>query len=235
MSSQVTIATQTDEPVIPILPLAKHLVCFASCDERHLVRFSSYNAEVIREEWGIGTQTDALREPISLQAKERKEPVPEISSMKRFLDEFNEESFSETEACTNPKRFKYNPPKAPSRLVTDSLNALHPSEPSAKNVVKDDDPVREPSIDLSLGKVPKAFVRRMRMIAVIDHYEEKGRIRDLHIMTLQKRFSRDFKGEKEYSISGIRELLRSKGFGLNKYDRVKNFKRRVTKSLTRLS
>ena len=214
MYLQVTIATQTDEPVIPILPLAKHLVCFASCDERHLY----YNAEVVREEWGTGTQTDALREAIY-----SKEPVPETSSMKRFLDEFNQEEFPELislhakaskEPRTNPKRIKHNPPAAPSRLITEPVN-----------VVKDDDPVREPFIDLSLGKVSKAYVRRMRMIAVIDHYEEKGRIRDLHVMTLQKRFSRDFKEEKEYSISGIRELLRSKGFGLDKYDRVKNFKR----------
>ena len=226
----ITIATQTDEPVIPILPLAKHLVRFSSYDEGHFY----YNAEVIREEWGIGTQTDALREAISSKETiSSKEPVPETSSMKRFLDEFNQEEFPELislrpsgrsvqgtyakaskEPRTNPKRIKHNPPTAPSRLVVVPLN-----------VVQDDEPVKEPYIDLSLGKVTKSFVRSMRMIAVIDHYEEKGRIVDLHIMTLQKRFSRDFKGEKEYSISGIRELLRSKGFGIDKYDRVKNFKR----------
>ena len=219
---RATIATQTDDPVIPILPLAKPFY---------------YNVEVIREEWGTwsqaepdyaggrchsGIQTDDLREPIMPRVNKRKNPITNEtcnpSSMKRYLDEFNQEEFPRT----NPKRVyipssrarSHETPTASSRLVLDPIP-----------VVKDNGPVSEPFIDLSLGNVTKNFVRRMRMISVIDHYEANGMIQGIHITILQERFSNSFVSEKEYSLAGIRELLRSKGFGIDKYDRVKNFKK----------
>ena len=207
---RATIATQTDDPVIPILPLAKPFY---------------YNVEVIREEWGTwrvhkGIQTDALREPIlNVSVKNNHIESPKSSALKRYLDEFNQEEFPRS----NPKRVRtQNKTKAPRQdsQKEKSILCLDPIP-----VTRDDGPVSEPFIDLSLGNVTKKFVRRMRMIAVIDHYEANGMIQGIHTMTLQNRFSKDFVSEKKYSIAGIRELLRSKGFGIDKYDRVKNFKK----------
>jgi hypothetical protein len=208
---RATIATQTDDPVIPILPLAKPFY---------------YNVEVIREEWGTwrchsGIQTDDLREPIMTRVNKRNHP----SLLKRYLDEFNQEEFPRS----NPKRVYIPSSRARSHdtpnLRIDSQREKSVLCPDPIPVIRDDGPVSEPFIDLSLGNVTKNFVRRMRMNAVIDHYEANGMIRGIHIMTLQGRFSKDFVSEKKYSIPGIRELLRSKGFGIDKYDRVKNFKK----------
>ena len=207
------IATQTDDPVIPILPLAKPFY---------------YNVEVIREEWGTwsqaepdyaggtvhkGIQTDALREPIlSVSVKTTHIESPKSSVLKRYLEEFNQEEFPRS----NPKRVRtHDKTKATfSRLVADPIP-----------VTRDDGPVSEPFIDLSLGNVTKSKLRSLRMIAVIDHYEMKGMIKGIHITILRERFSKDFVSEEKYSLSGIRELLRSKGFGIDKYDRVKEYKK----------
>ena len=208
---RATIATQTDDPVIPILPLAKPFY---------------YNVEVIREEWGTwrchsGIQTDDLREPIMPRVNKRKNPITNDnyipSLLKQYLEEFNQEEFPRS----NPKRV-YIPSSRAKSLETPTASRLV-LDPIP--VARDDGPVSEPFIDPSLGKVTKSKVRSLRMIAVIDHYEMKGLIKGMHITILRERFSKDFVSEEKYSLSGIRELLRSKGFGVDKYDRVKNFKK----------
>ena len=214
---RATIATQTDDPVIPILPLAKPFY---------------YNVEVIREEWGTwsqanpdyargrihkGVQTDDLREPIMPQVNKPKNP----SLLKRYLEEFNQEEFPRS----NPKRVRtQNNTKATfSRQDSQKEKSILCLDPIP--VTRDDGPVSEPFIDPSLGDVTKSKLRSLRMISVIDHYDMKGMIKGMHITILRERFSKDFVSEEEYGLSGIRGLLRSKGFGIDKYDRVKNFKK----------
>ncbi len=217
------IAIQTDDPVIPILPLS--------------IKFN-YKVEVVmekaKETWRIhkGIQTDDLREPIMPRVNKRKNPITNDnytpSLLKQYLEEFNQEEFPRS----NPKRV-YIPSSRARSLETPTASRLVQDPQRDKSILcldplpvsRDDGPVSEPFIDLSLGRGTKNFVRSLRMIAVIDHYEMKGMIKGMHITILRERFSKDFVTEKEYSIAGIRELLRSKGFGVDKYDRVKEYKK----------
>ena len=209
---RATIATQTDIPNIPILPLAEGFYDHVS------VTHHSYKSWC----YHTGTQTEALREPITKSSLIR-------TSIKRILNEFNEEAFS-----VNPKKIKksyidlslgddVSVPKPKRTIILnnkyDSIQIQEPLPPV------DNDKIPEPCTDPRLGKVSDTFMRRMRMIAVIDHYEQKGVIAGLHIKTLQVRYARDFTGSKKYSLSGIRELLRSRGFGVNKKDCVTNWKK----------
>ena len=216
---RATIAIQTDDPVIPILPLS--------------IKFN-YKVEVViekaKETWRVhkGIQTDALREPIlNVSVKNNHNLVesvesPKSSVLKRYIDEFNQEEFP----ISNPKRIKgYDTPKASSRLVNDPIPVTKDDGPVTFSADREEVKVSEPFIDPSLGRVTKNKIRSLRMIAVIDHYEMKGMIKGIHITILRERFSKDFVTEKEYSIAGIRELLRSKGFGVDKYDRVKEYKK----------
>ena len=227
---RATIATQTDDPVIPILSLSiqfnyKVEVIIEKAKETWSQDYPDYARGRVHK----GIQTDALREPIlnvSVKNNHKAEEPPKSSAMKRYLDEFNQEEFPRS----NPKRVYIPSRRARSQDTPKASRFDFQREKSVLclaplPVPKDDGPVSEPFIDLSLGNVTKKFVRRMRMIAVIDHYETIGMIQGIHTMTLQGRFSKEFVSEKKYSIPGIRELLRSKGFGIDKYDRVKNFKR----------
>jgi hypothetical protein len=210
---RATIATQTDDPVIPILPLS--------------IKFN-YKVEVViekaKETWRInkGIQTDALREPIlNVSVKNNHIESPKSSVLKRYLEEFNQEEFPRS----NPKRVRtHDKTKATfSRQDSQKEKSILCLDPIP--VTRDDGPVSEPFIDPSLGRVTKNKIRSLRMIAVIDHYEMKGMIKGIHITILRERFSKDFVSEEKYSLSGIRELLRSKGFGVDKYDRVIEFKK----------
>ncbi len=185
MMSKVSIATQTEDPRIPILPLAKGFYDHVSVTHEYWETWRYHS----------GTQTEALREPLY--------DILETSMMKKILREFNEAPEPE------PKRTK---------ILNSKYSLIEIPIEKAPSVNINIDKIPEPYINPSLGKVSDPFKRRMRMISIMDHYEEKGNIAGLHIKILQKRYSQEFNDRKKYSLSGIRDLLRSRGFGVNKKD-----------------